>query len=397
MRSRRDGMPRRIVGARVSGPLGSAGQMPALPAATMTGVGRRGWRAPRSSFLMACLLLTALALHPVTAHGAAVAAIQGREVTLAGALALMPDTPAVRAAGVWYADYALARRVYGVQRIDSMADPRIDRFFTALQPLRPGPETGVSSLAQGRWRQIYGYDLLQLDTEIYSLNAAHGYVGVDVGRIDTAYIGHVLAAASYTGTMVVHDRLLVRTPAPLISMPNAALNAVALGAGRVIAGVSPSDVATASLRLQMGYGTLDRDSRYRALAAALGPVQGAYIAANVPPPLPEPSGGHRGPALHPFGLYALGYQELQAGQPVVEIALKYARSADAAADVATLKARLRHEELSSYEASWSSLATAISVSVQRTIVLVRLRLRPTTSPTLWSDAIIANDLSILSR
>ena len=68
------------------------------------------------------------------------------ELTLPAALMLMPDTPTTRSTGVWYADYALAERVYGVGDIAGMTDPRITRFFQALVGLRPGPETGVSAL-----------------------------------------------------------------------------------------------------------------------------------------------------------------------------------------------------------------------------------------------------------
>jgi hypothetical protein len=322
---------------------------------------------------------------------------QVREVTLAQALALMPETPSTRAAGVWYAGYALARHVYGVDRIDSMTDPRIDSFFRALLPLRPGPETGVSALVQGRWRQIYGYDLLQIDGEIYSANAGHGYLGVDVGRLDTAYIGHVLATSGYSGTTLLHDRLMVRSATLFVSMPSAALNAVALGPDRVVAGVSPADVAATSRQIQQGSGTLARDSGYRALAAALGPVQGAFLAANVPPPFPQPAHGHRGASLHPFGLYALGYQELRPGHAVLEIALDYSRAADARDDVSTLRARLQRESLATYGASWRSLVSIASVSARRSVLIARLPLRSSTPPTFWIDAILAHDLSILSQ
>jgi len=183
------------------------------------------------------------------------------ELTLPAALMLMPDTPTTRSTGVWYADYALAERVYGVGDIAGMTDPRITRFFQALVGLRPGPETGVSALTRGRWRQVYGYDLFQITSEIYTdgAGAPRQPFGVDVGRLDTSYIAHVLATAGYTRSAVADDRFLVRAPALYSGLPNAAMNAVAVGAHRLVAGVWPADVITTSLRLQSRSGTLGQD------------------------------------------------------------------------------------------------------------------------------------------
>src|SRR5207248_3024181 len=187
--------------------------------------------------------------------------------------------------------------------------------------------------------------------------------GVDVGRLDAAYIAHVLATAGYTRSAVANDRYLERAPILYTGPPNAAMNAVALGADRLVAGVSPADVITTSLRLQNKSGTLGQDPGYRALAAALGPVQGAYLAANVPPwPFKPPPGGQKGPRLHAFGLYAVAYQEPRPGTRFMEIALAYGRRPDARADVSTLRARLRRESLPVYGAPWTRLTSVVSVS-----------------------------------
>src|SRR5690348_10202489 len=90
------------------------------------------------------------------------------ELDLLSALDVMRDTPAIRAAGVWYADYALAERSYGVRNVTTMGDPRIATYFTAIMPLRPGPETGVAQLVGGEWRRRFGYDLLNITSEIYT-------------------------------------------------------------------------------------------------------------------------------------------------------------------------------------------------------------------------------------
>jgi hypothetical protein len=320
-------------------------------------------------------------------------------LTLPAALMLMPDTPATRSTGVWYADYALAQRVYGVGNVAGITDPRITRFFRALVGLRPGPETGVSALTWGRWRRVYGYDLFQITGGIYTdgVGAPRQPFGVDVGRLDTAYIAHVLATAGYTRAAVAADRVLVRAPALSSGLPNAAMNAVALGAHRLVAGVSPADVITTALRLQSYSGTLGRDPGYRALAAALGPVQGAYLAANVPPwPFKTPPGGHHGARLHLFGLYAVAYQEPQPGRRFMEIALHYRWGHDARADASTLRARLQHESLPVYGVRWTRLISAVSVAVRGTVLVLRLRLARSTPPTVWQDAVVEGDLSILS-
>jgi hypothetical protein len=266
--------------------------------------------------------------------------------------------------------------------------------------LRPGPETGVSALTRGRWRQVYGYDLFQITSEIYTdgAGAPRQPFGVDVGGLDSAYIAHVLATAGYTRTTVAGNRVLVRAPALSSDLPNAAMNAVALGAHRLVAGVVPADVITTSLRLQNRSGTLGRDASYRALAAALGPVQGAYLAASVWPwPFKARQGGHHGPRLHAFGLYAVAYQEPRPGRRFMEIALAYHRGSDARADAPTLRARLRHESLPVYGVPWTRLISAASVSVRGTVLALRLRLAQSTPPTVWQDAVVEGDLSILSR
>jgi hypothetical protein len=151
------------------------------------------------------------------------------------------------------------------------------------------------------------------------------------------------------------------------------------------------------LRLQHGSGTLGRDPGFRALAAALGTVEGAFLAPRgAPAAFPVPRGGHRGPHLHPFTLYALAYQEPQPGRRFVEIALEYARRADARAAAATLRRRLRGESLPVYGDSWAHLTSLAGISVHGSVLVARLRLRPTTPPILWLDAITEGDLSILS-
>jgi hypothetical protein len=311
----------------------------------------------------------------------------------------MPDTPVTRSTGVWYADYALAERVYGVGGIAGLTDPRITRFFQALVGLRPGPESGVSALTRGRWHRVYGYDLFQITSEIYTDGAGaprHPF-GVDVGRLDTASIAHVLATAGYTRTAVGDDRVLVRTPTLSSGLPHAAMNAVALGAHRLVAGVVPADVITTARRLRSRSGTLGRDRGYRALASALGTVQGAYLAANVPPwPFKAPRGGHRGARLHAFGLYVVAYQEPRPGRRFMEIALHYGRRSDARADASTLRARLRHESLPIYGVPWTRFISAVSVAVRGTVLVLRLRLARSTPPTLWQDVVVEGDLSILS-
>jgi hypothetical protein len=346
----------------------------------------------------AILAVLALVL-PIAAPVRAAPLTPGPELTLAAALMLMPDTPAMRSTGVWYADYALAERVYGVGDIAGMTDPPISRFLQALVGLRPGPETGVSALTMGRWRQVYGYDLFQITSEIYTDGEGEPRqpFGVDVGRLDTAYIAHVLVTAGYTRSAVADDRVLVRAPALNSDLPNAAMNAVALGAHHLVAGVAPADVITTSLRLQNRSGTLGQDAGYRALAAALGPVQGAYLAANVPPwPFKAPPGGHKGAGLHRFRLYAVAYQEPRPGWRVMEIALDYGRGPDAGADASTLRARLRHESLPVYGVPWTRLISAVSVAVHGTVLVLRLCLARSTPPTIWQDAVVEGDLAILS-
>lgn len=365
----------------------------------MTSIGRVTMHDRALVLLGMVALVSATAVAPV--RGAATAP----ELTLPRALALLPDTPDLRAGGVWYADYALAERVYGVTGVHTMTDPHIGRFFASIIALRPGPETGVSGLALGRWHQVYGYDLFDITSEIYSTGAgtpSHP-IGVDTGHLDLAYIAHVLATSGYTRTMIGSDRLFIQAPVPGWSAPSRNVNAVALTGERLVAGAWPEDVITATRRMRRGTGVLGQDAGYRALAATLGAVQGAYLAANVPPspydssPFTLPPGGHRGARLHRFDLYATAYQEPSPGRRYMEIALGYRLRRDALADAPTLRARLGRESLPIYGAAWAQLTAASSVSVRGAVLLIRLHLRPGAPSTLWQDAVIEGDLSILSR
>ena len=366
----------------------------------------------QSRVLWLALVILTLSVAPRAAPARAAApAPAPMELTLAQALALMPDTPAMRAAGVWYNDYALAERAYGLTATMVITDARIlQSYFQATQPLRPGMETGVAELVSGHWRQVYGYDLFQLTADIYSNSGGNCPVGSNyplamaAGNLDAASIGHVLATGGYSHAATDQAGFFHRTSLLLTGSRNAIMNALLLEPRRLIAGARPCDVAHAAQLLEQGSATLGRDPGYAALAAALGPVQGAYLAANVAPPpfalapFPPPSGGHRGPALHPFGLYALAYQELHQGERYVELALGYARRADALADIPTLDARLQREALSIYDAPWRSLmAGPPSLIARGNVLVVRLRLRPTTPATLWQDVVAEHALSLLSR
>ena len=133
------------------------------------------------------------------------------EVTLPAALRLMPDTPTTRSVGVWYADYALAERVYGTSGIVSMTDPRIIRFFQAMVGLRPGPETGVAALTGGRWRQVYGYDLFQIGTE--AEQAGLGRHELLLELLEPAGVGEIARthhAVQYNNQIVVVELQLER-------------------------------------------------------------------------------------------------------------------------------------------------------------------------------------------
>ncbi len=323
------------------------------------------------------------------------------DLSLPSALALMPDTPEIRAAGVWYADYALAERVYGVEGVKSMTDTRISRFLGAIVALHPGPETGVSSLALGRWQQVYGYDLFSLSAEIYTTGggAPSHDLGVVTGQLDPSYIAHQLATTGYTPTLVGPDRLFIRWPLPPGSMPGHAMNVISLPGHLLVAGAWTTDVLTATTRLRQGSGLLAGDAQVRLLAAALGTVQGAFLAQhNAESPgigLSVP-GLHKGARLHQFAFYATAYQEPRPGQRFMEIALAYARRADALADAATLRTRLAQEMLPIYGAPWRRLVAVSSVSAQGSNLVIRLRLRPTTSPLLWQDVVVEGGLSILT-
>lgn len=354
---------------------------------------------PRRACGVVAAVLAMLALMLATLAPAQAAPLALPALPLAEALKAMPDTRAIRAAGVWYDNYALAERVYSVSGIDSMTNPLIARFFDAIVALKPGPETGVTGLTMGRWRQVYGYDMFQINSEIYSQTPASTThtIGVAVGRLDAAYIGDQLVTAGYTRTLLLRDRFYEHS-----ALPGGTMNALALTPGRLIAGNWPQDVTMASLRLQRHTDTLGLDGGYHALAVALGAVEGAYLAANIPPspfqpsPFPPPGRGHAGPRLHSFGLYAVAYQEPRPGQRYVEIGLAYSRHADALADARALRARLRAESLPVYGARWSSVATIAGISVHGKVLLARLRLRPATPPTFWFDVVDESDLSILS-
>ena len=310
----------------------------------------------------------------------------------------MPDTPDVRSAGVWYANYSLAERVYNVAGVDSITDTRISRYFEAIVGLRPGPETGVSSLAGGWWRQTFGYDLMQISGEIYTrgTGSPNRSLGIVVGNLDPLTITQALTTTGYTETVVGAETVF--TPAvPSTDMPRAAMNAVVPGHDRLVAGADLDDVITATLRMKDGSRTLGRDQGFRALASNLGTVDAAFLAADVPPPpFQPPPHGHLGHRLHSFYLYGLAYQEPRPGQRYFEIALSYRSQSDARADVSTLRTRLQRESLAAFGDSWSHLTSIAGVSAHGTVLLARLKLREDVPPTLWLDAMAEGDLTVLS-
>ncbi len=342
-----------------------------------------------------------------------------QNLSLPDALELMPDTPVVRAAGVWYNNYALAARAYGLTSTLAITSPRIQDYFHAILPLRPGAETGVADLATGRWRLAYGYDLFQIAGDIYSRsgdsyickgNVAGNYpLAVAIGRLDATAIDQALVAGNYLITHTVGGGapLFVRRPVLLnVNARGAVMNALLPSQGRLVAGVRPCGVAKAAQAIDADAASLGRDGGYGALATAIeasGSVQAAYVAANVAPPpfalapFPPPQEGHRGPSLHPFGLYAVAYQEPRPNERYVVLGLGYARHSDAQADGPTLRARLRRETLSIYGAPWGQLVSVATSTVRGNVLTLRLRLRPTTSPTLWQDVVAEHALSLLSK
>jgi len=346
----------------------------------------------------------------VTGHHAPAPAL-----TLANALALMPDTPAVRAGGVWYNNYALAERTYGINATTTITNgaPDIQNYYRAILPLRPGAETGVAALASGQWRLAYGYDLFQLAGDIHTSSGGacpHGggpnyalAVAIAAGALDTAAMTRALAASAYTHAATDRAGFFHRTSLFLTGSHGAVMNALLIGPRRIIAGARPCDVAHAGQLVDQGAATLGQDGAYVALATALGPVQAAYLAGNIRPPafalppFPPPPGGHAGPPLHPFGFYAVAYQETTPGDRYVELGLGYGRRADALADVETLRGRLQQESLSIYGAPWSRLTSIASLTVSGNVLLARLRLQPSTPPTLWQDIVAEHALSLLSR
>ena len=342
------------------------------------------------------------------------------ELTLPEALALMPDAPSVRAAGVWYNDYTLARSTYGLtgtMTISASSASDLRKYFQAMLPLRPGVETGVAALANGQWLQRYGYDMLQLGGDIYSRSGDSYFcppkgggdfpLAVAVGNFDTALIKRDLVADSYilTNTAVSGGALFIRPSLLNLDAHDSVTNALAPTSRRLIAGGRPCGVARVAQALDTGATTLADDGNVVALAEALGRVQAAYVAANVAPPpfalppFPTPTEGHAGPPLHPFGLYAVAYQETRPGERYIVLGLDYARRSDALSDVATLSARLRRESLAIYGAPWRNLVdlTRASLTVDGSVLIARLRLRPATPPTLWQDVVIEHGLSLLSR
>ena len=382
----------------------------------------RPTRRHRARFLplaLAVAVLTLISVMPARAS-APVGAAPPAELTLPEALALMPDTPAVRTAGVWYNDYALAQSTYGLtstMTISASSTSEIRAYFQAMLPLRPGAETGVAALATGQWRQRYGYDLFQLGGDIYSRSGDSYFcppkgggnypLAVATGAIDTALIRRDLAADTYivANTVAGSGTLFIRPSLLNLDAHDAVMNALLPGPRRLIAGVRPCGVARVAQALDQKAATLGTNGAFVTLAAALGRVQAAYMAANVAPPpfalppFPKPSGGHAGPPLHPFGLYAVAYQETRPSERYVVLGLDYTRRADALSDSATLSARLRRESLAIYGAPWRNLVdlTSASLTVDGAVLVARLRLRPTTPPTLWQDVVIEHGLSLLSR
>ncbi len=382
---------------------------------------RRSIMRRRTRFLqltLAAAVLTLVSVMPARASERTGAAPP--ELTLPEALALMPDAPSVRAAGVWYNDYTLARSTYALTKtmtISASSASDMRQYFQAMLPLRPGVETGVAALVTGQWRQRYGYDMFQLGGDIYSRSGDSYFcppkgggdypLAVAVGDFDTALIRRDLVADNYIVTNTVGSRgaLFIRPSLLNLDAHDSLMNALAPGPRRLITGGRPCGVARVAQALDQGAATLGADDNFVALAEALGRVQAAYMAANVAPPpfalppFPTPTGGHAGPPLHPFGLYAVAYQETRPGERYIVLGLDYARQDDALTDVATLSARLRRESLAIYGAPWRNLVdvTRASLTVDGAVLVVRLRLRPTTPPTLWQDVVIEHGLSLLSR
>ena len=326
----------------------------------------------------------------------------GTELSLAQALSVMPDNATTRAAGVWYTNYARAERTYRLTAPLTVTSPQIQSYFTAIRPLRVGPETGINSLFTGLWKLRYGYDLFNISSEIYTDGLSRQAYGLAVGSMSPISISAHLIANGYLAAFLPRASRLSRIAQFPLWASDSTVNNVVVAPSSLYFGGKLIDVMSMAEETLGVSPTLGYNPLYQDIELALGPITSGFIAANVPLPISnaprfiEPAHPHAGPPLHAFSLYSVAYREPYPGDRIMKLALVYPSVSLATADAATLTDRFRIEKLPVTGRSWTSIAAPIEVGIVNNVVTVFLYLKSTVPLTFWQDVVTNGALTILS-
>ncbi len=279
-------------------------------------------------------------------------------------LAFVPLEKPDRIFSLAFANVAAAKQRYGLASVRSDADLQAHNisladYVNATAGCYLSDFTGGSYSANGLYRDAFGYDVYQVDREIWA-GQPPDYFSHMEGGFDPDAIAAKLRAQGYTTAThngatfftVREDNQLPPLSEPNAPLTLARLNRIAVSTERIIAAPATGLIAAALDAEAKKRPALETFPTTRALATALGDVTSM---ATMPPPAADPAIALLNPersvaitamtrdwgTLHTPELTAMGYTDAGNDKRTIHVALVYTRPADAAADAPELVKRLR--------------------------------------------------------
>ena len=278
-------------------------------------------------------------------------------------LAFMPLDKPEQIFSLAFAGIGVAKRRYGLAGIRSEGDLQaqhvpLDAYLNATRGCNLSDFTGGSFSANGVYRDAFGYDVYQVDREIWAGQPpdyfSHMEGAFDADTIIAKLRAGGYAPASHDGTtfFTIRDDYKQDLQDPRSLLAFARLNRIAVSTERIIAAPATGLITAALDAEAMKRPALDTFPTTYALATALGDVTSM---ATMRPPTDDLVTAVLDPdrfatttamtrdwgTLHLAELTALGYTDAGNDKRTIHAALVYTRPADATADAPELAKRLK--------------------------------------------------------
>ncbi|MHB8646150.1 MAG: hypothetical protein ACYDAR_10225 [Thermomicrobiales bacterium] len=349
-----------------------------------------------------------------TIPGTAAAAITpaaGAGGELLRLLAFVPDQPDIGRKSVTFADVAAVKERYGYGNIRSQDDLdkqgiSVTDYFNVTGGCILSEFTGIQYLKQ--YRDQYGFDVFQVDREIQAGVPPERFSHME-GAFDANTVREKLLADKYTTAddngisyFTKRDDLQISVQEDRLTL--ARLNRVVVNATRILAAPATAILAAALNAEAQKTRTLAADPAYRALAMALPTIVSAAAPVSITSDFVSraafPQTQNWGP-LHPTALLAMAYSDMNKEQRTMHVALVYARSADAAADMPELEKRLRgyvsqRNSQPILPTSVTDVRTRIVTEGGRSVLIADLPLAASAPSKFWIDVLYNDTLFLVT-